>query len=150
MGVARPGDDGVAVVLGPAEAVGREGDGHAVAHVWGTRRVAGLEEEGFVEPVGIGIARVVDDVGVCGVEHHEVVVAGAFVLDQAEVWAFPEDAVVGGGVADGVEEVAAVEALPGGIADVVAHAGNAHAAVTLIPHAELAGLLVSPDGAVES
>ena len=90
-----------------------------------------------------------DDVGVCGVEHHEVVVAGAFVLDKAEIWAFPEDTVVGGGVADGVEEVAGVEALPWGVACVVAHARDTHAAVSLVPHAELAGLLISPHGAVE-
>ena len=143
---------GLPDVLGPAEAVRGEGDGDALAGVGCASRVpvAGLEEEGLVEPVRVGVAGILDDVREAGVGDEDVVVLGAVELNEAHVGALPVDAVLGGGEADRAFEVLQVEVeeLERGAPEVEAHVGDAHAAHALVPHPEGA-VGVAPDGAVE-
>ena len=90
-----------------------------------------------------------DDVGVCGVEHHEIGVAGAFVLNQGRGWGAPRRCHRSRWRSRWCRGGCGRRSPSKGIAAVVAHAGNAHAAVALVPHAELTGILVSPYGTVE-
>ena len=139
VGVARPADHRVAFVFRPAQAVGGEGDGYPVPFVRGAARIAGFVEEGLVAALRVVEAVVAADVAPGRVEHEEVVLLRAAVLDQSEVGALPEDAVLRDRVAVAVEEVGRVEAEVRPLSQGRSHSGDPHAPERGVPHAEAVG-----------
>ena len=161
VGVRAQGDSGVGVVVGPAHAVRRVRDPHAVAlaapeqhpaaRQLGQRAVAAvLPVEGLEPLFGVGVGRILDDRGAFAVEAadvQDVVVAVALDGHLAQVRLLPVHAVGGGGVAEQRHVARNGQGRAAGRSDrdallVAAGAGQ-------IPASEHAALVVVQRGAVD-